>query len=59
MKFKIGDIIDYGFFINIKVIGIGLSHYILEDHNGNVRNRNIDLIDKYGKKSDRLKNPDK
>jgi len=52
MKFKIGDVIDFGFYVNTKVIGMGLTYYILEDKNGNNKCVGIDLVDKYGKKAD-------
>ena len=47
--FKIGDVINYGFYANIKVVGEDEEHYILEDKNGNTKKVYKSLVDKYGK----------
>jgi len=52
MKFKIGDIIDYGFYANLKIIDTDKKHYILEDKSGNKKKIYIELIDKYWMKVD-------
>ncbi len=48
--FKTNDIIDYGFYTNIKVVGENKYHYILEDKYGSKHMIYKDLVDKYGKK---------
>ena len=47
--FKIGDIIDYGFYTNIKITDIDDKHYILQDSKGNIKKVYIELVDKHGK----------
>ncbi len=48
--FKTNDIIDYGFYTNIKVVGENKYHYILEDKYGSKHMIYKDLVNKYGKK---------
>ena len=47
-KFEDGDIIDYGFFKDLKVIKRGRSYYTLEDSSGNKKRVYKRLVDKYG-----------
>ena len=47
MMVKIGDIIDYGFFINLKVIKEDELHYTLEDKDGNTKKVYKELVDKH------------
>ena len=47
--FKVGDIIDYSFYNEVKIIDIDELHYILADKQGNKKSVYIELVDKYGK----------
>ncbi len=47
MKYKIGDIIDYGFYKSIEIIDTDNKHYILQDKENNEKKVYIDLVDKY------------
>lgn len=47
--FKIGDVINYGFFVNIKIVGEDEEHFILEDKNGNTKKVYKSIINKYAK----------
>lgn len=47
--FNIGDVIDYGFFSNVKIVGKTNEEYILRDKNGNIKKVYRSLIDKSGK----------
>lgn len=48
--FKSGDIINYGLYASIKVVGEDEKHYILEDRNGHQKKIYKELVDKYGEK---------
>ena len=43
-KFKIGDIINYGFMKELKVVDITAKYYVLQDKNGNIEEKFKDLI---------------
>ena len=44
---EVGDVIDYGFYINIKVIDMDDLYYYLEDKAGNKRKSYKFLVDKW------------
>ena len=46
--FNINDIIDYGFYSDIEIVGIDQKHYILKDQKGNSKKVYIDLVNKHG-----------
>ena len=48
--FKKDDIIDYGFYKELKIVGKDDNCYKLEDKNGNTKKIYIDLIEKHGEK---------
>lgn len=52
--FKIGDIIEYGFYSNVKIVDTDKMHYFLKDSSGNVKKVLKSLVDKHGKLRDRL-----
>lgn len=47
-KFKIGDIINYGFMKELKVVDITAKYYVLQDKNGNIEEKFKDLVEKHG-----------
>lgn len=47
--FKIGDIIDYGFYEDVKIVDIDNEHYHLKDSKGNIKRVYKSLVDKHGK----------
>ena len=47
--FKVGDIINYSFFTNVKIVAINDSYYTLMDSYGNKKAVYRSLVDKYGK----------
>ena len=48
--FEIGNIIKYGFYDKIKIIGEDKYHFILQDKNMNEKKIHKSLIHKYAKK---------
>lgn len=47
--FKVGDIINYSFYSNIKVVCEDEECYLMEDKNGNTKKLSKRLVNKYGK----------
>lgn len=47
--FKVGDMINYGFFTNLKIVGEDEHHFILQDKNGNTKKVFKSLIEKHAK----------
>lgn len=47
-KFKIGDIIDYGFMKGLKVVNITNKYYSLQDKSGNVEEKFKYLVNEHG-----------
>jgi len=46
-KFNRGDIVNYGFYTKVKIIGKDDKHYILRDKRENIKKVYIDLFEKY------------
>lgn len=46
-EIKVGDFINYGFYANIKVVGIDDFYYYLQDKGGNKRKVYKFLVDKW------------
>lgn len=46
---KVGDVIIYGFYSNIKIIGEDEFHFILEDKKGNIKKVYKHLVNKHGR----------
>lgn len=51
--FKIGDTIDYGVYVNVKIVNTDKEHYHLKDSSGNIKRVYKTLVDKHGKLVDR------
>lgn len=49
MKFKIGNIINYSFFANLKIVDEYEDCFVLQDKSGNTRKYSKRLVNKYGK----------
>lgn len=49
-KFKVGDVISYGFYACLKVIKVEYGYYILEDQQGNSEKIYKSLVNKHGVK---------
>lgn len=47
-KFKIGDIIDYGFMKGLKVVNITNKYYSLQDKSGNIEEKFKYLVNEHG-----------
>lgn len=47
--FKIGYIIVYGFYANVKIVDIDNEHYHLKDSKGNIKRVHKSLVNKHGK----------
>lgn len=48
MSIKVGDIINYSFFVNIKVVAEDSKHFTLEDASGNTKRVYKSLVNKHG-----------
>lgn len=47
-KFKIGDILDYGFMKGLKVVNVTNKYYSLQDKSGNVEEKFKYLVNEHG-----------
>lgn len=47
-KFKIGDVIDYGFMKGLKVVNITNKYYSLQDKSGNIEEKFKYLVNEHG-----------
>ena len=54
-KFKIGDIIDYDIYKNVKIVKKGMFYYTIKDKKGNLVVIDMVFIDKHGKLSKKEK----
>lgn len=47
-KFKVGDVIDYGFMKELKVVNVTTKYYSLQDKSGNIEEKFKYLVNEHG-----------